>query len=340
VEFGDIRHVILFGGSRILAELSVQIREEDVYSLDVYTCDRQLNEPIYFDGTKLGAYLEHHKIEFISTDDINEAPTIRNRITENSLGIGLGEAWTFSKDLIDRFHGRLLDFMGIRLPQYRGGAHYTWQILRKNRISCCNLQIINEQMIQGVFDSGEIVKSREYFFPPSARIPEDYFEYAVVQEINFIKEFLNEVKSGKEFQLTKVQENFSIYFPRLNTDRHGFINWNWDTEEIERFICAFDDPYGGASTFINKQRLRLKKCYSEPLDGPFHAFQSGLIYKISNGAVFIATRSGTLIVKQVLDEIGKNVLHDLRPGQRFFTPAQYLEEALLFNAEYSEKGLV
>ena len=340
MKFGKIDHIILFGGSRLLAELSNDIRDADAYSLDIFTCERQLRDAIYPDGKTLQEFLDEHSIPFYSTKDINQNPDIRGLISDHSLGLGLGEAWSFSQELIERFQGRLLDFMGIRLPQYRGGAHYTWQILRGNKIGCCNLQVINEEMIQGVFDSGEIVKSKEYFFPPSARIPQDYFEFAVKQEINFIKEFLDEVKEGKDFELTKVQENFSIYFPRLNTIQHGFINWQWDTKEIERFICAFDDPYAGASTFIDEERVHLKKCYSEFNDGPFHPFQTGLIYKVNNEAVFIASLSGTLIVKEVFNQSGENIVGRLKPGKRFFTPEKYLEEAMLFNAEYSETGLV
>jgi len=195
-------------------------------------------------------------------------------------------------------------------------------------------------MVQGIFDSGEIVKSREYFFPPSARIPEDYFEFAVEQEIEFIKEFLNEVNVAKDFELTKLQENFSIYFPRLNSLGHGFIDWSWDTDDIENFICAFDEPYAGASTFIDGKRVHLKECYSEFNDGPFHPFQVGLIYKIYSNAVFIATRSGTLIVRSVMDENGKNIVETLRTGQRFFTPLNNLEEAMVYSAEYSAEGII
>lgn len=338
--FEKVDHIIVFGGSRLTAELSVYLQENGAYAFDIFTCERQLNDNIYADNITLRKFFNDRSIPFHSTENINENQDIKSIITDHSLGFGLGEAWSFSKNLIDRFDGRLLDFMGIRLPQYRGGAHYTWQILRGNRISCCNLQIINEEMIQGVFDSGEIVKSKEYLFPSSARIPEDYFEFAVRQEISFIKEFLEEIKEGQDFKLINVQENFGIYFPRLYTDKHGYINWEWDTRDIESFICAFDEPYAGASTFIANKKVHLKKCCAEFNDGPFHPFQAGLIYKVYNDAVFIATISGTLIVHRVINEGGKDVLQELHTGQRFYTPRKYLEEAMTYSAEYSVEGIV
>jgi len=337
--FGEINHIIIFGGSRLTAELAKEISGGNDYALDIFTCDRQLNDVIYLDGATLRQFFDQHEIPFFSTEDISRDPNIQGLISENSLGLGLGEAWSFSKELIDRFQGRLLDFMGIRLPQYRGGAHYTWQILTGNRIGCCNLQIINEYMVQGVFDSGEIVKSQEYFFPPSARIPEEYFEHAGIQEVAFIREFLDEIKKGQEFELTKVQENFSIYFPRLNTLRHGFINWTWNTEELERFICAFDSPYAGASTFVDGKKVYLKRCHVENSDGTFHPFQSGLVYRKKNNALFVATSDGTVVVKQALDEKGVDVLENIALGQRLHTPKRYLEEAMTFQAHYGPEGV-
>jgi len=131
-----------------------------------------------------------------------------------------------------------------------------------------------------------------------------------------------------------------MYFPRLNTLKQGLINWNWDTNDIESFICAFDEPYAGASTFIDGKKVHLKECYSEFNDGPFHPFQAGLIYKIYSDAIFIATRSGTIIVRGVSDENGKNIIGKLRTGQRFFTPLKYLEDAMTFSAEYSAEGII
>ncbi len=340
MQFRHISHIILFGGSRCCAELALYLKSHMEYQLDIFTCNRQLNEKIYPNGKTLKDFFSENSISCTSTDDINKEPKLKSLITEKSLGIGIGEAWTFEKDIINQFNGRLIDLMGIRLPQYRGGAHYTWQILRKNKIGCCNLQVINEDMVQGVFDSGEIIKTKEYFFPTVARKPEDYFEFAVKQEIDFLKEFLDQVKNNQEFELVRLQENFSIFFPRLYTLKHAMINWSWDTDEIESFICAFDEPYAGATTFLSGERVHLKDCYAEFNDGPFHPFQAGLIYKIYNDTVFIATKSGTLIVKKVIDNNGQEVISKLHTGQRFFTPLSYLEEAMTSSIEYSTEGKI
>ncbi len=250
--FGEINKIILMGGSRCTAELAQYLKEKDGFEFHVFTAPRQLKDIIYSDGGTFEEFLIKNQINYTVCEDINTEKKFIQNISTNTLGIGLGEAWSFSKEIIAMFDGRLIDLMGIRLPQYRGGAHYTWQILRGSRIGACNLQVVNEFMVQGVFDSGEVIKFKEYFFPSSARIPMDYFNHAVNEEIGFIKEFIDEVKSNKTFHPFVLQENFSIYFPRLNTIKNAFIDWTWDTNNIDRFICAFDDPYIGASTMLNE----------------------------------------------------------------------------------------
>jgi len=340
MRFGKIDRLILFGGSNLLAGFSKIIKDQAKYKLIVYTCNRQLREKICSDGACLEDILLENHIEYFSTSDISKDSTVYNQITKTTLGLGFGEAWKFSSNLIEIFENRLLDIMGICLPQYRGGAHYTWQILRENKTGCCSLQIINEDTEQGKFDSGEIVKTKKYFFPSSSRIPEDYFKAAVKEEIEFLIEFLQEVENDKEFNLINLQEEYSIFLPRLFTLKNAFINWNWETKDIEKFICAFDDPYPGASTFYNGERYFLKKCRIELNDGPFHPFQTGLIYRILNNSIYIATRSGTLIVSAFLDENGISKMDDIQLGGRFYTPIKNLEESFMHTIEYSASGLI
>ena len=330
-----IKNIILFGGSRICAELAIKLKKSKDYDVNIFTCQRQINEKIYQDGKTLGSVLKEHSITFISTEDINSEKKLIPLITNKTLGIGLGEPWSFSKSIINKFEGRLVDLMGVRLPQYRGGAHYTWQILRKNKIGACNIQIVNEETKQGIFDSGEIIKTKEYFFPPSARTPSDYFDFAVKKELEFIFEFLDDINNKKELPHNNLQESFSIYFHRLSSTKQGYIDWKWDTTEIENFICGFDEPYTGAMTFIQKEKVYLKDCYSEFNDGPFHPFQSGIIYKINNNSAYIATKSGTLIVGKILNNKNINILNNLNLGIRLYTPYKYLEESMLHSTEYS-----
>jgi methionyl-tRNA formyltransferase len=334
MKFRKVDHIILLGGSRILLELSVYLKSINQYRVDVFTSPRQLEDIITKQGSTLRNELDFNAINYVSTDNINTCSNFLNIITDSTIGIGMGEDWSFCKEIIDLFNGRLIDLMGIRLPQYRGGAHYTWQILQGNRIGACNLQVINEKMIQGVFDSGKIIKFKEYFFPASARIPDHYFQHAVMEEIAFIKEFIQEISEEYEFNEFSLQENFTIYFPRLHTLKNAFLDWSWTSSDIERMICAFDTPYAGVTTFLNERMVRIKNARFENNDGPFHPFQSGLIYKIYNNNLYVATINGTIIISEVNNENGIAILNELKIGDRFFTPRSYIEKGMTTKIEY------
>ncbi len=126
----------------------------------------------------------------------------------------------------------------------------------------------------------------------------------------------------------------------MYTLKQAFIDWSWTQDEIKRFICAFDDPYPGASTYIESRRVFLKGCKIASGGFQSHPFLSGLIYRMIGDAVFVATKSDAIVIQKVLDAEGKDVVPDLKVGQRFYTPLTSLEDAMCYRAEYDTEGLV
>ncbi|MGE5473210.1 MAG: hypothetical protein ACM3UU_03200 [Ignavibacteriales bacterium] len=339
LQIENINKIILFGGSSLLAAACKNFKEIGLKTL-VYTSPRHAQEIIGINGEKLSEALDKMSVCYFISEDINLEQGLLKEIDQNTLGLGLGEAWSFNKKIIDLFDGRLMDFMSIPLPRYRGGAHYTWAILRDERNWGCNIQVINEDMVQGEFDSGEIVKSREYVFPKNCRIPQDFFDYAEKQDMDFVLEFISEISLGKTFELKEIKEEESLYFPRLNTIQHGWIDWSWSGEEIERFICAFDCPYAGAGTTLNNSQVRLKGAYMESDEDVFHPFQNGLITRINkDGSIMIATTNGHLKIDEIFDETGVLINNKLKTGMRFYTPQEKIQSAMTFQAEYGVWGL-
>ncbi len=108
---------------------------------------------------------------------------------------------------------------------------------------------------------------------------------------------------------------------------------------IERFIDAFDDPYSGAITFVNDMCVRVKKCSSTTKDGTFHPFQIGIVYRIHEGALFVATQGGSIILTSVTDDGGTDVRRFIQVGDRFYTPRDHLEKARESRIIYTPQGL-
>jgi methionyl-tRNA formyltransferase len=194
-------------------------------------------------------------------------------------------------------------------------------------------------MIDAGIDSGDIVKRKYFIFPQSCKIPIDYDEYTAVLDKKFMEEFLGEVKAGKSFKRISQKEEESTYFPRLHTKSQGFINWDWCTDDIVKFIRAFDDPYPGASCYWKEKRIFLKKCEAVKEHVAFHPFIAGLVYRKLSGKLFIASKPDGIIIHDAKDENGESVLEKIRIGDRLFTPNEDLEKAKRFHPIYTPDGL-
>ncbi len=333
VRLGTIDTYVLLGGGVLISECAAQLQAQG-QRVRVVTSRRHLREVIATPpGRTLAQSLAATGIEPLVCDDVGDGREVLAE-THGMLGLSFGAAWIFRKPFIDRWEGRLLNIHGARFPLDRGGGGFTWQILRENRLGACLIHQIDE----GV-DTGPILKYREFTYPPSCRIPKDYNEVCLRHTRSFLEEFFREVRDEATFTLMEQPAHISTYWPRLSTEHHGFIDWNWSLREIERFICAFDAPYPGASTFLRGRRVLLKDCLTNASDGTFHPFQRGLIYRVSDDGVCVATDDGGLIIRTVQDERGADIRQTVRVGDRFHTPIEVLERARAFRAIYTSTAL-
>jgi methionyl-tRNA formyltransferase len=333
VQFGDIRLLVIMGGTQRVVNL-VQVGRSLGFDARVLSSSRLLQDRLHVNSpATLQDELNDLQVPCQCVDDLGKFD-FDDLVTDQALGISLGAPWIFREDVIRRFQGRLINGHGARLPEDRGGGAYSWQIMRGTRTGVHLFHLVDE----GV-DTGDIVYWREFIFPARCRTPQDYMDYSAEREKGFFTDFLGLVRSGASFPVTRQQESFSTYFPRLHTLTHGWIDWTWKRDEIRRFVDAFDDPYPGASTICRDRRVFLKGAHDDAKTPPFHPFMAGLVYRVSSVGVFVACTDGGLIVERITDEAGSDVGRDLRPGQRLVTPPDKLEEALAFQAVYTPRGL-
>lgn len=332
MQFSNIDRIMLMGGGAHLLDLAAYLTESG-YTVQIVTSPRHSQELVTPCGVTFIQQAEAYGLKYNICEEINTDPGILCDITSQTLGLSLGAAWIFRKKFIDRFQGKLLNMHSARLPQDRGGG-VSWSILRGSRLGCCLIHQVDEGI-----DTGPIVKFSDFLYPVWCRVPRDYYDFLFQENEKFLLEFFAEVKNGKEFTLLQQTDYLSSYWPRLSTEYHGYLDWSWNLEQIERFICAFDDPYQGASTLVNGKRVFINGCAIAYNDGVFHPFQVGIVYRISTGLLFVATENGTLIIESISDENGRNCMDEIRVGDRFYTPRELLDKALQFRAVYTPQGL-
>jgi methionyl-tRNA formyltransferase len=331
---GPIRRLLLLGGGDLMLRVAETGRRRNL-AVDVITSPDQSRAAVS-DGRRLATALREIGIKPAEVVKFREARTAR-LVGDMSatLPLSIGARWIFGRTQIEQwFGGKLLNLHGTRLPQNRGGGTWSWQILMGNRFGFCQLHLVDE----GV-DTGAVVVTEEFVFPPACRTPKDYMAHAADQYVKAIGELLDSMTAGPRTFLVKAQpEYLSTYWPRLDTKTHGWIDWRWQACFIERFICAFDEPYGGAQTTWNGRKVHLRRAFVSNEDQSFHPFQAGLVYRTSGRWLCIAAAGGSIVVEDLRDENGAKVLDQVRPGDSFVTPAKKLE-AMSKRVQFDALGL-
>ena len=87
-------------------------------------------------------------------------------------------------------------------------------------------------------------------------------------------------------------------------------------------------------------KVYIKKCSCNYEDAKFHPFQSGIIYRKGLDWICVAANEGSVIIEEVFDKSGKNILKNLNVGDRFFTPEKQLSNTskrIYYNSEGIKK---
>jgi len=335
IEIGPINRLVLLGGGALLVRLAEWAKASDL-PVAVITSPRHASEKPSGAGS-LMEQLEAQDISAMVTESI-DSPDVAAFIGTgtNDFCLSLGAAWIFRTNTIETLFGSALyNLHGTRLPQDRGGGGFSWQILMGNRLGYCQLH-----MVDGGVDTGDIILTDEFVYPPSCRTPADYDEHYVGRSFAMVTKFVSELRVGAVTLARTTQPHYlSTYWPRLHADTHGWVDWRWNTADLERFICAFDDPYGGAQTYLGDKEVRLKSATASYHERPFHPFQAGIVFHRTPNWVCIATSGGCLVVERVVDSNGKNILGELRDGDILSTPSEKLDAARA-RVAYDASGLV
>ena len=322
VEFPKINRVVLLGGGKVLCEL-VEFIQVSGLDLTVLISPRHSLEMI--EGDSLEDFLKRRKVNFQILESIN-VKNLNDALgnLEASICLSLGAAWVFPQKVIaEVFSNRLLNSHGTRLPQNRGGGGFSWQVMTSNRFGFTTLHLVDAGI-----DTGPIVSQEEFLYPASCRIPADYQEKFDVENSLFLKSFISKLmESSTTFELRVQSEPMSSYWPRLSSEINSWVDWGLNPVSLERFICAFDDPYPGAKTYINGKLVYVKKVALNFEDGQFHPFQSGLVYRTGKDWICVAVSGAGLILQSLQGESGESVLKEVRTGDRFNTPNELLNQA-------------
>lgn len=243
---------------------------------------------------------------------------------DDTLFISLGLGYIFKKNDINKyFKGRLINFHNTRLPFNKGRTCLSWQILNQDRIFTSSIHLINSKI-----DEGDILYQNSSVIPKSLNTPLEIQNFDDNQTIKNYQYFISGLKKGNKFKNLSFPKEIGSYNYPLNTEKHGYINWNLTSIDLKNFITAFDDPYKGASTFLNSQknkRIYIKKVQLHGGEPYSNSFNPGTIIRNDLKWLVVSCNGNfKLLIEEVLNEKGENIISKIKVGHRFVTPDKFL----------------
>lgn len=262
--------------------------------------NHQKDNEIYKKQLKRGLYesifeiAKSYKLPLRETYNVNEKETIEWVKSFNAdIIVSAGCRSIIRKNFLEECGAVVLNLHTAPLPKYRGRASDSWMILNDEKTAHGVCHFVDEGI-----DSGDIL-AREPFEIPEGCYPIDIFE----KRMSIIGDLLlNALRnlSDPEFRPVKQLDSDVTYFPGLNTERDGWIDWTQDAASIERHVRAFGNPYAGAHTFYKEERIVVLRGYVDNSPPVLHPRTTGLIFGYDgNGGMRVATGNGVYIVSQI-----------------------------------------
>ena len=312
----NLKTVVFIGHSDVLSELvkinkSLKLQTFIITSSDQSkSIDKKISHKIF------------DKIDNKFKNYINKSTKVNNTIF-----ISLGARYIFKKETIKNFFlNNLINFHPTRLPLDSGAADISWKIMREDRISN---QLVH--VVDGGIDTGPILDTEMTLFPRQCQLPIDFHLHNLKHFVKFYKNFVKQIQIGKNFEMKPQQKHLGRYNPRLNTEIDGLINWDMNSYDLYNFINAFDEPYKGASTFLNSGnfgKLYIKKVHLHGGDSSNHPHMSGIVSRHDTNWIVVSTNSKHMfLIEEVLDKKNRNIIKYIKPGDRFFTPYEEFDKS-------------
>lgn len=326
-----ITKILILGGDSITLEILPLLKKSFNYLLlcSKRNLDSKINEK------RLEDHLIKMKANYKKVNNLDKSIDFnKDYNSKKSLYLCMSSPWIIKKNDFKKIKSLILNSHSTRLPQYRGGATFSWLVMNKVRFGFNNLYIIDKNI-----DTGKIIFFEEFLYPNNLKTPDDYFQIYKKKQMEFLnKKLLNFRKKKNTLVPTKQLEYLSSYFPRLNSNIHGWVDWSLDYNDLYAFINSFGNPHEGCSTYYKSQKVLIKDASPNHEDAKFNSYKNGIIFRKGPNWVCVAANNGSIIIEKVIYK-KQNIIHKLRVGDRLFTPLNKIENKFK-RVFYNPKGLV
>ena len=206
--------------------------------------------------------------------------------------ISVNYLFIIEKDVIEM--GRKLTFNvhGSLLPKYRGRTPHVWSIINGEKYTGITAHLIDEGC-----DTGDILSQIE--------IPIECNDTGNDVLLKFYENYLQLIDSvielfkNGEFKPLKQDDRKATYFGK-RTPEDGQINWNWQKQRIYNWIRAQANPYPGAFSYYDNQRIIIDEIEFSDF-GYNNEMRNGEILNLS--PLLIKTPNGVIEIKSIRESV-------------------------------------
>lgn len=207
--------------------------------------------------------------------------------------ISINFLFLIESDIIN--HPKILSFNihGSLLPKYRGRTPHVWSIINNEKNSGISAHIIDEGCDTGAILSQVIIQIGQN------DTGNDILNKYKSKYFSLIKDVLDKIESNKLAPLIQ-DESLATYYG-IRKPEDGRINWNWHKERIRNWVRAQANPYPGAFSFVNGNKLTIDEV-EEVSNGFTSLTENGIVLEIEPN-IIVKTSNGALKLTKFREDI-------------------------------------
>ena len=147
-------------------------------------------------------------------------------------------------------------------------------------------------------DTGNIIYRKNFIIPSSLKLPIEINYFLQLKNREMLKEFLAD---GSKSSMIDEKQNifFSSYNKRLSSKVNGWIDWSMNVDDLDRFIRAYGEPYGGANTFILNKKVQIENIEKSKNEQARHPEEIGNVLRKFQDYIVVSVNGGSLYIKTV-----------------------------------------
>jgi len=215
-------------------------------------------------------------------------------VKENKIRAAISVNWkyTIPKNFLDLFECGILNFHLGNLPDYKGNATVNWSIIHGEKKIYGNIHKMDH-----ILDAGDIIARKSIPITEQSYIAE-ILQTAVRDAPLLYEKALTKVfKNPGAFEIKGSLRGLRCY-PRLPEDSQ--VNWHESAKTISRLVRASAEPYNGAYSFLNGEKIIIWKAVVFQHKDPFLAIPGHVVeIQKDSQAVHVACGKGILKIQEI-----------------------------------------